>query len=88
MASSCEGARCRCSGLWCDPFQPSALTGASELGDVVWANMHELLAPLVIAPFGAVAEAESVLGMVDIVVNNAGIPDAQRAHKMPIDLVD
>jgi NAD(P)-dependent dehydrogenase (short-subunit alcohol dehydrogenase family) len=34
---------------------------------------------------GAVTEA---LGPVTILVNNAGIPDAQRAVKMPLDLVD
>lgn len=37
---------------------------------------------------GAVAEAERALGLVSILVNNAGIPDAQRAHKMPIELID
>ena len=30
---------------------------------------------------GAVAKAEEALGTVTILVNNAGIPDAQRAHK-------
>ena len=37
---------------------------------------------------GAVAHAEAELGTVTIAVNNAGIPDAQRAHKMPLDLID
>jgi NAD(P)-dependent dehydrogenase (short-subunit alcohol dehydrogenase family) len=36
----------------------------------------------------AVAEAEEALGTVTILVNNAGIPDAARAHKMPLDLID
>lgn len=36
----------------------------------------------------AVAKAEAALGLVTILINNAGIPDAQRAHKMPLDLVD
>ncbi len=36
----------------------------------------------------AVDAAEAEFGMVDILVNNAGIPDAKRAHKMPVDLVD
>ncbi|PZU46914.1 MAG: short-chain dehydrogenase [Sphingomonas sp.] len=36
----------------------------------------------------AVAEAEAGLGLVTILVNNAGIPDAQRAHKMPLELID
>ncbi|MFN7054029.1 SDR family NAD(P)-dependent oxidoreductase [Hyphomonas sp.] len=37
---------------------------------------------------GAVAQAEAGLGLVTILVNNAGIPDAQRAHKMDIGLID
>jgi len=37
---------------------------------------------------GAVAQAEEQLGPVTILVNNAGIPDAMRAHKMPIELID
>lgn len=36
----------------------------------------------------AVAKAEEGLGLVTILVNNAGIPDAQRAHKMEIELID
>lgn len=36
----------------------------------------------------AVAEAERALGPVTILVNNAGIPDAQRAHKMSLQLID
>jgi NAD(P)-dependent dehydrogenase (short-subunit alcohol dehydrogenase family) len=35
-----------------------------------------------------VAQAEKALGLVTILVNNAGIPDAQRAHKMDQDLID
>jgi len=37
---------------------------------------------------GAVAKAEAALGLVTILVNNAGIPDAQRAHKMSTELID
>jgi NAD(P)-dependent dehydrogenase (short-subunit alcohol dehydrogenase family) len=36
----------------------------------------------------AVDLAEVEVGTVTILVNNAGIPDAQRAHKMSLDLVD
>jgi NAD(P)-dependent dehydrogenase (short-subunit alcohol dehydrogenase family) len=36
----------------------------------------------------AVAKAEAELGTVTILINNAGIPDAQRAHKMPLELID
>jgi NAD(P)-dependent dehydrogenase (short-subunit alcohol dehydrogenase family) len=35
-----------------------------------------------------VAGAEEALGPVSILVNNAGIPDAQRAVKMSVDLID
>jgi NAD(P)-dependent dehydrogenase (short-subunit alcohol dehydrogenase family) len=36
----------------------------------------------------AVDRAEAAFGTVTILINNAGIPDAQRAHKMPVALVD
>jgi len=36
----------------------------------------------------AVDVVEKELGTVTILVNNAGIPDAQRAHKMSLDLID
>jgi NAD(P)-dependent dehydrogenase (short-subunit alcohol dehydrogenase family) len=36
----------------------------------------------------AVEQAEDALGLVTVLVNNAGIPDAQRAHKMALELVD
>lgn len=35
-----------------------------------------------------VGAAFDTVGPVQILVNNAGIPDAQRAHKMPVELVD
>jgi NAD(P)-dependent dehydrogenase (short-subunit alcohol dehydrogenase family) len=37
---------------------------------------------------GAVQAAEDGLGLVTILVNNAGIPDAQYATRMPVELVD
>lgn len=37
---------------------------------------------------GAVATARAELGVIDILINNAGIPDAQRAHKMSLELTD
>ena len=36
----------------------------------------------------AVDEAERALGPVTTLVNNAGMPDAQRAHKMSLELID
>ena len=35
-----------------------------------------------------VDRAQKALGLVTLLVNNAGIPDAQRAHKMPLELID
>jgi len=35
-----------------------------------------------------VGQAEATLGTVTILVNNAGIPDAQRAHKMSVEFID
>ena len=35
-----------------------------------------------------VERAEQALGRVTILINNAGIPDARRAHKMPLELID
>ena len=36
----------------------------------------------------AVEHAEATVGTVTILVNNAGVPDAQRAHKMSTELID
>lgn len=35
-----------------------------------------------------IGRAENALGPVDILINNAGIPDAQRATKMSVELID
>jgi NAD(P)-dependent dehydrogenase (short-subunit alcohol dehydrogenase family) len=37
---------------------------------------------------GAIDTLERAYGTVDILINNAGIVDAQRAHKMDVDLID
>jgi NAD(P)-dependent dehydrogenase (short-subunit alcohol dehydrogenase family) len=48
--------------------------------------------PLDVSDAGAIADAvdqaEAAFGTVTILVNNAGMPDAQRAHKMSLELVD
>lgn len=36
----------------------------------------------------AIDQAEAAFGTVSILINNAGIPDAQRAHKMPLELIN
>jgi len=40
------------------------------------------------AVLNLVEQAQQALGSVTILINNAGIPDAQRAHKMSVDLID
>lgn len=37
---------------------------------------------------GALDRAVDVTGLPTVLVNNAGVPDAKRAHRMPLDLVD
>lgn len=37
---------------------------------------------------GAIDDAEQHFGPITILVNNAGVVDAQRAHRMPIDLIE
>jgi NAD(P)-dependent dehydrogenase (short-subunit alcohol dehydrogenase family) len=34
------------------------------------------------------AAAEAAFGTITILVNNAGVPDAKRAHRMPVELID
>jgi NAD(P)-dependent dehydrogenase (short-subunit alcohol dehydrogenase family) len=36
----------------------------------------------------AAATTEAAFGTVDILINNAGMPDAQRAHKMSVEFID
>jgi NAD(P)-dependent dehydrogenase (short-subunit alcohol dehydrogenase family) len=36
----------------------------------------------------AVDRAETAFGTITILVNNAGMPDARRAHRMPLELID
>lgn len=54
-------------------------------GEAVAIRMDALDADQLIA---AVAAAEAALGPVTILVNNAGMPDAQRAHKMSVAFID
>lgn len=54
-------------------------------GEALAVQMDATDADSVIA---AVAAAEAAFGTVDILINNAGMPDAQRAHKMSVELID
>lgn len=54
-------------------------------GDAVGVEMDMTDTSSIISGF---EEAEAAFGTVTILVNNAGIPDAQRAHKMSVELID
>ena len=54
-------------------------------GDAIAIQMDATDADEMIA---AVAKAEAELGTITVLINNAGIPDAKRAHKMDIELID
>lgn len=58
---------------------------AADGGDAVGVEMDMTDADSILAGF---AEAEAAFGTITILVNNAGLPDAQRAHKMQVDLID
>jgi NAD(P)-dependent dehydrogenase (short-subunit alcohol dehydrogenase family) len=62
------------------------------VGEIASANGHAAAVPLDVSDAdaipGAIDQAEAAFGLVTILVNNAGIPDAQRAHRMTLELVD
>ena len=66
------------------------LTEIARLVEASGGNAHPIVMDTTNAEsiISGVAEAEEVCGTVTIAVNNAGVPDAQRAHKMSIELID
>ena len=68
-----------------DRLESLAAEIAEAGGKAVAVQMDAMDADALVA---AVDAAEAAFGTVDILINNAGIPDAQRAHKMSVDLVD
>lgn len=62
------------------------------VGEITRAGGQAVAVPLDVSDAaaipGAVDQAEAAFGLVTILVNNAGIPDAQRAHKMSLELID
>jgi len=62
------------------------------VGEIASAHGHAAAVPLDVSDAdaipGAIDQAEAAFGLVTILVNNAGIPDAQRAHRMTLELVD
>ena len=79
------GARVALAARRLDRLEALADEIRKDGGEAVAIEMDATDADQMIA---GVAKAEAELGLVTILVNNAGIPDAQRAHKMEIDLID
>ncbi len=65
---------------------------AEVVAEIEAAGGRALAVPLDVrdpaAIVAAVDRTETELGALDILINNAGMPDAKRAHKMPLELVD
>jgi NAD(P)-dependent dehydrogenase (short-subunit alcohol dehydrogenase family) len=62
------------------------------VAEITSAGGHAVGVPLDVSDAAAIPaavdQAEAAFGTVTILVNNAGIPDAQRAHKMSLELID
>ena len=84
VLASC-GAKVALAARRLDRLEALAEEIRTDGGEAVAIEMDATDADQMIA---GVAKAEAELGLVTILVNNAGIPDAQRAHKMDIDLID
>jgi NAD(P)-dependent dehydrogenase (short-subunit alcohol dehydrogenase family) len=80
-----SGARVAVTGRREDRLQELADQINQQGGEAVPIKLDMTDADSIIA---AVEAAEKALGTVTILVNNAGRPDAQRAHKMSLDLID
>jgi NAD(P)-dependent dehydrogenase (short-subunit alcohol dehydrogenase family) len=80
-----QGAKVAIAARRLDRLESLAAEIKAAGGDAVAVEMDATDADQLIA---AVETAEKALGLVTILVNNAGIPDAQRAHKLPIELID
>jgi NAD(P)-dependent dehydrogenase (short-subunit alcohol dehydrogenase family) len=84
VLASC-GAKVALAARRVDRLEALAAEIKAAGGEAVAVEMDATDADQLIA---AVAKAEDALGTVTILVNNAGIPDAQRAHKMSVELID
>lgn len=84
VLASC-GAKVALAARRLDRLEALAEEIRKDGGEAVAIEMDATDADQMIA---GVAKAEAELGLVTILVNNAGIPDAQRAHKMDIELID
>ena len=68
-----------------DRLEALAAEIAAAGGEALAVTMDAQDAALIVA---AVAAGEAKFGTIDILINNAGMPDAQRAHRMSVELVD
>ena len=80
-----QGAKVAIAARRLDRLEALAAEIKAAGGEAVAIEMDATDADQLIA---AVEKAEKALGLVTILINNAGIPDAQRAHKMPLELID
>ena len=80
-----SGARVAVTGRREDRLQELAEQINEQGGEAIPVKLDMTDADSIVA---AVTATEKALGTVTILVNNAGIPDAQRAHKMSLDLID
>jgi NAD(P)-dependent dehydrogenase (short-subunit alcohol dehydrogenase family) len=80
-----QGAKVAIAARRLDRLEALAAEIKAAGGEAVAIEMDATDADQLIA---AVDKAEKALGLVTILINNAGIPDAQRAHKMPLALID
>ncbi|WP_397404818.1 SDR family NAD(P)-dependent oxidoreductase [Phenylobacterium sp.] len=79
------GARVALTARRLDRLEALAAEIRAEGGEAVALELDVTDADQLLAVVG---QAEAALGTVNILVNNAGIPDAQRAVKMSVDLID
>ncbi|WP_397420588.1 SDR family NAD(P)-dependent oxidoreductase [Phenylobacterium sp.] len=79
------GARVALTARRLDRLEALAAEIRAEGGEAVALELDVADADQLLAVVG---QAEAALGTVNILVNNAGIPDAQRAVKMSVDLID
>ena len=68
-----------------DRLEALAAEIAAAGGEALAVTMDAQDAASIVA---AVAAGEAKFGTIDILINNAGMPDAQRAHRMSVELVD
>lgn len=85
LALAGQGAAVAVAGRRLDRLEEVVGEIAGRGGRAVAVRLDVTDADSIVAGVDAV---ESALGLPGILVNNAGVPDAKRAHRMPLELVD